>query len=321
MADKRAIKVETLDRLGASFQESRGITDKLTIEQMIELAKVPTASGENKLAQLVDGTLTELTAEDLRGATKIRANAFDTIPITAIEFPETVTSIEKYAFCRSSLVNVTIPDTITISGTYAFAQIKTLKTFRFGKGIKYFPNDTFYQSGTLDELYYDGDLTDWLNIEFGNSLGNPLYQTGFNTKVYFKNASGEYELLEGELLIPEVITEIKPNVLCGARSIKSLIIHDNVTTIGAYAFSHCYACENVIVGRGVTSIGSSAFGFGSSTTGVKATITFLGTTPPTIQSSYWGNISKIIVPKGCGEAYKTATNWANLANYIEEATE
>lgn len=49
----------------------------------------------------------------------------------------------------------------------------------------------------------------------------------------------------------------------------------------------------------------------------------LSTTPPTIQSDtfYANYLNKIIVPKGTGDAYKSATNWSAYADYIEEATE
>lgn len=47
-------------------------------------------------------------------------------------------------------------------------------------------------------------------------------------------------------------------------------------------------------------------------------IHMLPTTPPTIQSNTIGfamnSDLKIIVPAGCGEAYKAATNWAKYAD-------
>ena len=52
---------------------------------------------------------------------------------------------------------------------------------------------------------------------------------------------------------------------------------------------------------------------------------FKSTTPPTMSSSgdvnikTFGNVkTKIYVPAGTAEAYKSATNWAALADYIVE---
>ena len=44
--------------------------------------------------------------------------------------------------------------------------------------------------------------------------------------------------------------------------------------------------------------------------------------PPTISSSTFktDTLAKIIVPAGCGDTYKAATNWAAFADYIEEAS-
>ena len=72
MSEKVVIQLETLTRLADGFRESRGITNNLTTEQMIALSKEKVGGGENKLPQFIDGTLTEVTAEDLGGATKIR---------------------------------------------------------------------------------------------------------------------------------------------------------------------------------------------------------------------------------------------------------
>ena len=102
-------------------------------------------------------------------------------------------------------------------------------------------------------------------------------------------------------------------------ALKSIVIPDNITTIGTYAFSKCTALTDITIGKGVTSIADSAFNLvGKSKS---ATYRFLSTIPPAIDADaiHADSIAKIIVPKGCGQAFMTAPNWSTYANYIEEA--
>ena len=71
---------------------------------------------------LVDGSLTEVTAEMLDGITKITSYAFyQRNKLTYVEIPGSVTSIGESAFAGcSSLTNLTIPDSVTSIGMNAF---------------------------------------------------------------------------------------------------------------------------------------------------------------------------------------------------------
>ena len=82
----------------------------------------------DKLAKLVDGTITILTAKDLAGATQIRSYSFrECSSLTRITIPDGVTSIGNYAFeSCSSLTSVIIPDGVTTLGIYAFYNCSSL---------------------------------------------------------------------------------------------------------------------------------------------------------------------------------------------------
>lgn len=143
--------------------------------------------------------------------------------------------------------------------------------------------------------------------------------------------------------LPETCTSIGDWALQYCTSLPSIFM-PNVRSIGRYALSFCYALTSVDMPN-VESIGMYAFYDNSALTSLtipstctsigggalycgtptnKCTFTFEGSTPPTIeQNTFYGeyHINKIIVPAGCGETYKTATYWSDLADYIEEATE
>jgi hypothetical protein len=85
-----------------------------------------------------------------------------------------------------------------------------------------------------------------------------------------------------------------------------------------YAFE---SLTNLTIPSSVESIGSNGIDIGNTTN--KATIIFEPTTPPSIGSSWQkpfdiNKINRILVPKGCANAYKTATNWTAYADYIYE---
>lgn len=91
----------------------------------------------------------------------------------------------------------------------------------------------------------------------------------------------------------------------------------NVVTIEGHAFMSCGNLNSLTIPSTCTSIGDQALDGN-----LNRVYIFEGTTPPTITASTFSSTdnTKIIVPKGCGEAYKTATNWSSFADKIEEAT-
>ena len=97
-----------------------------------------------------------------------------------------------------------------------------------------------------------------------------------------------------------------------------------IKVLGGSAFSGCTSLKTVRLGADLESIGSYAFHCGSASK--KTTIIIEATKPPVIDtnafntSTYKTCIEKIVVPKGCGSAYKTATNWVTVASLIQEAT-
>lgn len=206
----------------------------------------------------------------------------------------------------------------------------------------------FVSDKAFEEILYDGE------VENGTLGANKLasYFNGTITEVTEEDLKGATKIGEyvfhnnlslKSIEIPNTVTSIG-QYACDGSGLQMVIMGDNVASIGQYAFwkcqyltsvtilnsvtkietmafSLCSKLTNITIGKDILNIASTGLAIGSSTN--KATITFLGTTPPTISSSTFiaDRINKIIVPKGYGEVYKTATNWSNFADYIVEATE
>ena len=216
-------------------------------EQATGTASGGSSGSNDKLAGLVDGSITEITANDLAGATSIREYAFASCDsLVSVNIPDGVTSIGSYAFYNcANLESITLPDSVTSVGEYAFSQCTQLTN----------------------------------------------------------------------ITIPDGITTINKYTFYSCMALPSITLPDSVTSIGSYAFYQCRQLKSITIPANVISIANNALQYA-------VTITMLPTTPPTIQSSTFSaaRLNQIIVPAGTGDTYKAATNWANFADYIVEAT-
>lgn len=145
-----------------------------------------------------------------------------------------------------------------------------------------------------------------------------------------------YSLL-GPYTIPSGITKFNGDTFEGAASIKTIILHNNITDLGSYfcynaynlvnldlptaltsissyCFCSCYRLTKITIPSGVTSIQNSSF---QSCCGLKE-IHMLPTTPPTLggTSIFTGlqDDCVIYVPSASLSAYQSATNWSTFAS-------
>lgn len=106
MADKRVIKVETLDRLAKGFQESRGITDELSLDEMATLAAM---GGEDRLIPFLIGDANLVLTED--------------------DLAELTNPLAPYTFAYKTFKSISLPAQIRELGVDTI-QSSTFETFK-----------------------------------------------------------------------------------------------------------------------------------------------------------------------------------------------
>lgn len=113
----------------------------------------------NPLNEFLLGTKTEITAADLAGMITMREYLFAYQPITSIEFPETLTSINKNAFNKCvNLFEVTIPGNIKRIEQAAFIN-SGIKNIKMLEGVNYIGVDGFQYCASLETLELPSTLT------------------------------------------------------------------------------------------------------------------------------------------------------------------
>ena len=176
----------------------------------------------------------------------------------SITISDSITNIHEYTFYNcSGLSSITIPNSVTnideyaFSGNNTFVKNNNLTSVAIGSGVINIDNYAFYGCGNLTDVYYQGDLSGWSEIEFGSSDANPMY--------YADNLYINGQLLQGEIVIPEGTEKIGDYAFYNCSGLTSIVIPDSVTSIGARAFYGCSGLTSIVIPNSVTSIGDYAF--------------------------------------------------------------
>lgn len=114
-----------------------------------------------------------------------------------------------------------------------FKNYKLLSRIEIPASITEIQKDVFYGCETLKDVYFCGDIYNWLHIDFSNLYSNPLI---YAQNLYFNNDLVETVELKN-LRIPQY-------AFSGYKNLKEVSIDGNIDSIGDYAF---YNCQNASV--------------------------------------------------------------------------
>lgn len=156
-------------------------------------------------AALVDGSITEVTAEMIEGATKIRDYAFYYCDsMTSITIPEGVTKISDYAFWGcTSLTSVTIPDRVMFIGLGVFRNTK-LHDVVIPANIVSIGTNAFGYINTLTSVTFKGNVPGITSFGYNSSCSK--YDMRYATAVPTISSTTALGHAKGcKLIVPDAL--------------------------------------------------------------------------------------------------------------------
>ena len=271
---------------------------------------------------------------DITGKGKMNLNKYSTwttnnsITIASVSLPDSITSIDSYAFEGQELTEVIIPASVKKFGSRAFANNLSLLRFEYnGEGycetgdmILYNCKNLRYFKGATKMLAYN-DALDTVIVTYGYALTNFYERTYIdNTLAYDTRLSGKYDERPKKIktfFFPSQIEVIGDYLLCNAVDLSGIVIPNKTKTIGKASFLNCTSLDSLIfMGEGIESIGDSAFCHCTQL----AKISLQDTLPPIIEAHTFEGVDRsipIYVPLGASKRYKEAPHWCEFQNFIE----
>ena len=187
----------------------------------------------------------------------------------------------------TGLEELVIPDGVVAIGRNAFDELTDLKSLSIPKSVKSM-DYCFNGTRNIENVYYGGDLRDWVSIDMMNVGSSPFYYS-VNAKLYLDGA-----VFEGDIVIPEDITRINNYSFENYKYITSVSFPHDMEYIGDYAFKACEGLLSVSFGGDVAEFGSQIFcGCGnikSVELGEKLTKTGY------YMFAYCGSLEKLVIP-------------------------
>lgn len=281
---KEAYLPDTLETIGERAFSICGLTEVIIPDSVKTIGK--NAFRENfELENIVIGNNVE-TIED--GA--FAGNG----KVESITVPDSVTYIGSEAFAYSGLKTIKLPAGLTMLNHQLLRSCKNLVSFEIPEGITYIGNlvfadcsylveitipstvaeveeTVFGESNVVKTVNYNGSAQHWfenLNKSFKLAYDLDYHFTGGNI-AYEKTAQNEYMLVywddaQGDITIPATyndipVTSIREKVFYNNKDITSVVISENIKSIGAQAFSGCTNLKQITLPVSLTDVGDNAF--------------------------------------------------------------
>ena len=218
--------------------------------ESVEMADSVTTIGASAYAYCDE--LTDFTVGN--GVESIGAAAFsDCDSLESVIIPDSVTTIGNYAFYKCySLTSVIIPDSVTTIGNCAFSDCESLTNVTISDSVTTIGNDAFDECLKLKDVYFLGTEEQWNDIKISTSLSNiVLKRATIHYLGGYESTSGKC----GDNLTWYFDESTRTLTISGTGAMYDYDDDENKCPWNDYR----YITENVVVSKGVTTIGNYAF--------------------------------------------------------------
>ncbi len=229
-------------------------------------------------------TITKPSIEGL-GLTTLGDGVFKGSKITAIELPDTVTTMGKDVFAScSKLESANIPTGMTVIPKETFKSCSALAEITIGNQIKSIGESAFDGCSGLETLTIPSGVESIDVRAFSGcsglkkitlptsglkSIGDQAFVNCSNTELTtIKFPNSVTEMGNGVILncrgiktvtLPSNMTELPNDMFNGCSSLEPFALPSRITSIGSYAFSGCTKFVNLTIPSTVKKVGSSAY--------------------------------------------------------------
>lgn len=167
----------------------------------------------------------------------------------------------------NNITSIVIANTTKTIGDNAFHSCENLKSIKVGSGLSSISEYAFLSCSALETIIVD--------------VNNKTYDSRNNCNAIIQKEGDVLIVGSNNTIISNDIKKIANNAFSDRNTIKSIIIPDNVISIGEFAFNACDQLESVSISKSskLQSIGDSAFSLCDSLSGsiyIPIGVTYVG---------------------------------------------
>lgn len=235
--------------------------------------------------------------------------------LSIVNFGENTNIIGDQCFMDDvSLKSIVLPSSIETVGNGVFRGCTSLKNVTLSTNIFEIPNNFFEDCLSLTQVYSDKKIIGIGERSFANCIS--ITDFDFDSLEYMGERcfSGCRSLKS--LVLNQQLTEIPDGAFEHCSSINSILFGSNIQAIGKDAFDGCSSLREIEIGREVSYVGSNAFG----NCAALRKIYTLNSIAPSISfdtfSASTYHLATLYVRVDSESLYRQAAYWENFDNII-----